>query len=172
MVQIKSNMPKAIYSVWINRILLVLSAVFLLLTFLVALDPTYYAQFGYPGVFIFNLFGPGTLLIPLMAQHLNIVLLAVVSACGMSLNDSVVYVMGRSGQTLVSPGKKATFARALVMRYGRAGLFLISIVPFPLDFIGGTVGYLGFSYSYYVLPTFIGKFCRFLALGYIAQNII
>lgn len=171
-VQIKIDMPKIIYSVWINRVLLVLGAVFLLLTFLVALDPTYYAQFGYPGVFIFNLFGPGTLLIPFMAQHFNIVLLAVVSACGMSLNDSVVYVMGRSGQTVVSPGEKANFARALVTRYGRAGLFLISIVPFPLDFIGGTVGYLGFSYSYYVLPTFIGKFVRFLVLGLIFCNVL
>ncbi len=156
----------------INRVLLVLGAVFIVLTLFIALDPAYYAQFGYPGVFLFNLFGPGTLLVPLMAQHFNVLLLALVSACGMSLNDSVVYVMGKSGQDVFKPGKRSEWARHWMARHGRPGLFAISLVPFPLDFIGGTVGYLGFSYRYYLLPTFAGKLLRFLALGIVARWLI
>lgn len=156
----------------VNRGLLVLGVVFIALTFFIALDPAYYAQFGYPGVFLFNLFGPGTLLVPLMAPHFNVALLALVSACGMSLNDSVVFVMGKSGQDLFKRGKKAEWARHLVARHGRLGLFAISLVPFPLDFVGGTVGYLGFSYHYYLLPTFAGKFLRFLALGAVTRWLI
>jgi membrane protein YqaA with SNARE-associated domain len=121
---------------------------------------------------LFNLFGPGTLLVPLMAEHFNVSLLALISTFGMSLNDSVVYVVGRSGQGVVKPGKRSDWARHLVARHGRLGLFAISLVPFPLDFVGGTVGYLGFSYRYYLLPTFAGKFLRFLALGIVARWLI
>ena len=159
-------------SVWINRFLFVFGIVFLALTFVIALDPARYAQFGYPGVFVFNLFGPGTLLVPLMAPHFNIALLAFVSAIGMSLNDSVVYVMGRSGQVVVQPGKRSDWVRAMVQRYGQKGLFAFSLIPLPLDVVGGTVGYLGFSYWYYLLPTFVGKFLRFFLLGLVVTWII
>ncbi|HOZ02939.1 MAG TPA: VTT domain-containing protein [Candidatus Woesebacteria bacterium] len=155
-----------------NRALLVLGVVFIVLTFFIALDPAYYAQFGYLGVFLFNLFGPGTILVPLMADHFNLGLLALISAFGMSANDSIVYLIGRTGQAVVLPGKKSSWARQLVARHGRLGLFAISLVPFPLDFVGGTVGYLGFSYRYYLLPTFAGKFLRFLALGIVARWLI
>lgn len=155
----------------VNQLLMVFGVVFLLLTFVIALDPAKFAQLGYPGVFVFNLFGPGTFLVPLVAQEFNLVLLAFVSALGMSANDSVLYLLGRSGQLLVEPGKKSAWAKNLVTRYGRKGLFAVSIIPFPLDFVGGTVGYLGFPYHYYLLPTILGKFLRFFILGLVIKTL-
>ena len=148
-----------------NRLLFIVGVIFVILTIFIAFDPTHFIQYGYLGVFVFNLFGPGTLLIPLVADHFNLVVLALVSAVGMSLNDSVVYVIGRSGQSVVRPGRRSDRVRDWVTKYGRLGLFSFSLLPLPIDIVGGTVGYLSLPYSYFIVPTLAGKFLRFLAIG-------
>lgn len=158
-------MQKIVMTDLANRLLFIIGVIFVILTIFIAFDPLQFIQFGYFGVFVFNLFGPGTLLIPLIADHFNVVLLALVSAIGMSLNDSVVYVIGRSGQSVVKPGKRSDKVRDWVIKHGRLGLFSFSLLPLPIDVVGGTVGYLSLPYSYYIVPTFAGKFLRFLALG-------
>lgn len=160
-------MQKIIVSDFVNRLLFIVGVIFVILTVVISLDPTHFIRFGYPGVFVFNLFGPGTLLIPLVANHFNLVLLAGVSALGMSLNDSIVYFVGRSGQSVVKPGKRSDWLRQWIVRSGKLGLFVFSLLPIPIDLIGGTVGYLSLPYSYFIGPTFAGKFLRFLAIGLI-----
>lgn len=158
-------MQKIVTTDLVNRLLFIVGFVFVILTIFIALDPAQFIQFGYLGIFVFNLFGPGTLLIPLVADHFNVVTLALVSAIGMSLNDSVVFVIGRSGQSVVKPGKRSDKVRDWVTKYGRLGLFTFSLVPLPIDIVGGTVGYLSLPYSYFIVPTFAGKFLRFLVVG-------
>ncbi len=160
-------MQKIVATDLVNRLLFIAGVVFVVLTVVISLDPTHFIQFGYLGVFVFNLFGPGTLLIPLIADHFNVMVLALVSAVGMSLNDSVVYVIGRSGQSVVRPGKRSDKLRDWVTKYGRLGLFSFSLLPLPIDIVGGTVGYLSLPYSYFILPTFAGKFLRFLVVGFV-----
>lgn len=160
-------MQKIVATDLVNRLLFIAGVVFVVLTVVISLDPTHFIQFGYLGVFVFNLFGPGTLLIPLIADHFNVMVLALVSAVGMSLNDSVVYVIGRSGQSVVRPGKRSDKLRDWVTKYGRLGLFSFSLLPLPIDIVGGTVGYLSLSYSYFIVPTFAGKFLRFLVVGFV-----
>ena len=158
-------MQKIVTTDLVNRLLFIVGVVFVILTIFIALDPAQFIQFGYLGIFVFNLFGPGTLLIPLVADHFNVVTLALVSAIGMSLNDSVVFVIGRSGQSVVKPGKRSDKVRDWVTKYGKLGLFTFSLVPLPIDIVGGTVGYLSLPYSYFIVPTFAGKFLRFLVVG-------
>jgi len=49
---------------------LILALIFYLLAFVVAFKPEPFLRFGYLGIFAYNLFGPGTFLIPVVSRHL------------------------------------------------------------------------------------------------------
>lgn len=148
-----------------KRIIFVAGSLFLVATIVISADPEPFLAFGYVGVFVFNLIGPGTLLVPILARHMNVVLLAVASASGMVLNDSVSWVVGRSGDVVVPRSKKVENLERQLRRYGPVALFFWSLAPVPYDVIGLVTGYLGFPYRRVILPMFLGKFLRFLILG-------
>jgi membrane protein YqaA with SNARE-associated domain len=129
------------------------------------LDPTPFLKFGYFGIFIFNLFGAGTLLFLSLARHMNIVYLAFVSASGMTFNDSVSWVVGRSGDEIIPRSKKIEKVERSLHKYGALALFLWSLVPIPYDIVGFIAGYLEFPYKKFIVPTFLGKFARLILLG-------
>lgn len=139
--------------------------IFLLFTFIISLDPAPFLKFGLPGVFMFNLVGPGTLLIPVLARHMNIIGLALASALGMALNDSVSWVVGRNGDVVIPRSKKVEKVERSLYKYGPLAFFLWSVAPIPYDFIGLIAGYLQFPYRSLIVPAFLGKFVRFLILG-------
>ena len=56
--------------------MLVLGIIFYLFAFVIAFNPKPFLGFGYIGVFIFSLFGPGMILVPALAGTLNIYVLA------------------------------------------------------------------------------------------------
>lgn len=121
----------------------------LILTILITLDPRSFLRFGYLGVFLFNLFGPGTLLIPMLSRFMNVPLLAATSALGMMFNDSVAWLVGNSGQAFIGkPGKLAKIEKS-IEKFGLWALFFWSLIP-----------------------TFAGKFVRFILMGYGFVNVI
>lgn len=148
-----------------KKITFVIGIIFLFITFIISLDPAPFLRFGYLGVFAFNLVGPGTLLVPVLARHMDVILLAFVSAAGMALNDSVSWVVGRSGDVVIPRSKKVERVEKSLYKYGPIAFFLWSVAPIPYDFIGLIAGYLQFSYRSLILPAFLGKFVRFLILG-------
>lgn len=148
-----------------KRLAFVLGTAFFLLSLVLAVDPKPFLKFGYVGVFVFNLFGPGTLLVPLLARHMNIVLLAFATALGMAFNDSVSWLVGRSGDAIIPRSKKIEKIEGTIHRFGPVALFFWSLIPIPYDIIGFIAGYLEFSYRSFIIPTFLGKFVRFILLG-------
>jgi len=142
-----------------------LGVAFLLLTLCVSFDPKPFLKFGYWGVFIFNLFGPGTLLIPSLSGHMNVYLLALATSLGMAFNDSVSWVIGRSGGKIVPCSKKFIKVQDFIGRFGLFGLLFLSFLPLPYDFIGLIAGYLKLPYKKFLLPTFVGRFIRMMLLG-------
>lgn len=147
----------------------ILGISFIILTFFIILDPWPFLRFGYFGIFFFNMFGgPGMFLIPSLAKHFNIFLLAAISALGMGVNDSVNWVVGRSGDVILPKSQKIRDFEHIIQKYGTIGIFLWSLLPFPYDLVGIIAGYLGMQYLNYFIPTFLGKFVRFLVIGFVS----
>ena len=149
-----------------KEITIILGILFFVLTLVVSLDPKPFLKFGYAGVFVFNLFGPGTLLVFSLAKHMNIFGLALASALGMSLNDSVSWLVGKSGDVIIPRSKKVEKIEAILHKFGLIAFFVWSLIPIPYDIIGFIAGYLEFPYKSFVLPMFFGKFVRFIILGF------
>lgn len=131
----------------------------------IGLKPEPFLRFGYLGIFGFNLFGPGTLLIFSLAKHFNVYGLAFVSAIGMAFNDSIAWIIGNSGTAVIEKSRKLKTIEKTVQRYGVLALFIWSIIPFPYDLVGFVAGYLGLPYKKYIVPTFLGKFIRIMLIG-------
>lgn len=154
-----------------KKTLLILGGMFFVGTFFIALDPSPFLRFGYVGVFLFNLVGPGSLLVPVLAREMNVVLLALASASGMVLNDSISWVVGRSGDVVIPRSGRVEKIEHSLHRYGPIALFFWSLAPIPYDFVGLITGYLEFPYRRVIIPMFMGKFLRFLILGFVTLSI-
>jgi membrane protein YqaA with SNARE-associated domain len=148
-----------------KKITLVLGVIFLVLTGLISFKPEPFLQFGYLGVFIFSLFGAGTFLVFSLSRYMNIFGLAGAIALGTALNDSVAWLIGNSGESIVPRSSKTQGIEKSVQKYGVFALFVWSLLPVPYDIIGLIAGYLGISYKRYVIPTFLGKFVRMILIG-------
>jgi len=96
---------------------------------------------------------------------MNFIGLAFVTALGMGLNDSVSWLVGRSGDVVIPRSKRIIRLEGTIHRYGSLALFFWSLIPFPYDLIGLIAGYLEFSYKAFIIPTFLGRLIRFLILG-------
>ncbi len=137
-----------------------------MVTVFITIDPRPFIRFGYFGVFIYNLFGVGTITVALLANQMNVYLLAFVSAWGNTFNDSVSYIVGKSADNLISKHKHAAKVQENLEKYGMFYLFFFSLIPFPYDFIGGVVGYLHYPYKKFMMATFLGKVTRFILIGW------
>ena len=143
-----------------------LGILFLILTVFISYKPEPFLKFGYVGVFIFNLFGPGTFLIPTLAQHMSVFWLALASSVGMSFNDSISWLIGSYGITVIPRSKRVIQIEKSLEKYGFLFLFFWSAMPIPYDLVGLITGYLGYPYKKFIVPSVIGKFTRFILLGY------
>ncbi len=155
-----------------KRIVFVLGIAFLVLTAFIFRDPAPFLSFGYAGVFVFALFGPASLIVPVLAQHMNVPLLALVTALGMALNDSVSWLVGSSGHTVLPHSARMKKLETSLQKYGTYALYFWALIPFPYDLIGFIAGYTGFSWRSFVIPTFLGRLTRFFLLGYGAIHLI
>ncbi len=145
---------------------LVLSILVWIFTLTLSFNPDTFLKFGYPGIFVFNVVGGvGTFLVPILSRKLNLFLLAAVTALGMAFNDSIAYVVGRSGTVLLSENRKTEKVKESINKYGVVGLFFWSLIPIPYDFIGLVAGLLEFPYKKFLGASFAGKLVRFLLLG-------
>ncbi len=153
------NSP-AVKKIWVG-----LGLVFFGLSWVIAIDPRPFLKFGYPGVLVFNLVGPGALLIPSLALYMNVYVLAIVSALGMAVNDSISWWVGKNGDVLLPRGDKVIRAEKVLQKYGPWGLFFWALIPFPYDVIGVIAGYMEIKFWAFFIPTFAGRLIRFLILG-------
>jgi len=131
----------------------------------ISVNPQPFLQYGYFGVFAFNLIGPGTVLIPILAPTTNILILAIISALGMQLNDSVSWVVGRNGQVVFPTSVKRFRLVHWVGKSSPLVMFILSIIPFPYDVIGLVAGYMNMSFAKFFIPALFGKITRFLIIA-------
>jgi membrane protein YqaA with SNARE-associated domain len=133
---------------------------------LLVIDWHYFVRLGYPGIFLFNCLGGfGTYLTPFLARHFNPFLIALCTALGMSINDSMSYIIGFTSTSLVRRDKWVDRVEKLLSKYDVWGLFFLSILPVPFDIIGFISGYLDIKYAKFFSATFAGKFLRILLVA-------
>jgi len=162
---VKDRLTKICASTNFKRVTLFFGVVFTVSSLFIVVQPEPFLALGYLGVFIFNLFGPGTLLIPTLSQTMNLPTLAFVTVAGMALNDSVSWLVGSSGDVIVPRTPKIKKLEALVTKYGAFGLSLTSLLPLPYYFIGLIAGYLKLPYRLFLIPTFLGRLSRMVLIG-------
>jgi len=144
---------------------LVLAVIFYLLAFVIAFAPEPFLRFGYPGIFVFNLFGPGTFLVPAASRFLSVGGVALVTALGMAINDSVSWLAGKNGDVIFPRGRRVERLEGQIKKYGPWALFFWAIIPFPFDLIAVIAGYLQINYVRFLIPMFFGRLIRFLLMG-------
>ncbi|MBU1323302.1 VTT domain-containing protein [Patescibacteria group bacterium] len=145
---------------------LVFAVVFYLLAFVIAFTPEPFLKFGYLGIFVFNLFGPGTFLIPVASRHFMVFGVALATSLGMAINDSVSWLAGKNGDIVFPRGRRVARIEAAIKKYGPFALFFWALIPFPYDFIAVIAGYLKLPFKRFLIPTFLGRLLRFILMGF------
>ena len=144
---------------------LILALIFYLLAFVIAFKPEPFLRFGYLGIFAYNLFGPGTFLIPVVSRHFAVFGVALATSLGMAINDSVSWLAGKNGDIVFPRGKRVARIETGIKKYGPFALFFWALIPFPYDFIAVIAGYLKLPFKRFLIPTFLGRLLRFLLMG-------
>ena len=130
-----------------------------------AINPEPFLRFGYGGVFVYNILATGIVLVPIISRYMNVFVVAALAALGMAINDSVSWVVGKNGDVILPRSKKVKQIEDTLHKYGPWGLFFFSMIPMPYDAVGVIAGYLEFPFWSFMIPTFFGRFIRFLILG-------
>ncbi len=155
-----------------KRFVFIFGLVLLIVSSVSFYDPKPFMRFGYIGIFIFSFLGSGSLLVASLAGKMDLLTLSLVATLGMALNDSLSWFIGRNGEEVIPPSTKLKKIENVIHKYGFYGLFFFAVIPFPYDFIGLIAGYLGFSFSKFFIPTFLGKFIKIILLGFGAVKIL
>lgn len=71
-----------------------------------------------------------------------------------AFNDSVSWLIGRSGDVVIPRSKKVEKIEKTINRFGSVALFFWSLIPIPYDIIGFIAGYLEFPYRNFITPHF------------------
>ena len=90
----------------------------MVLTASIPINPQPFLKFGYIGIFVFSLFGPGTLLFPSLAQYMNIPGLVIAFALEMVLNDNIGWLVGSVGYNVIPHSKKVERFEGNLRRHG------------------------------------------------------
>ncbi len=163
---VKEKLARLFESKRFKQVYFILFLLLLILGIYTVVRPEPFLKYGYLGIFLFNLLGgPGTYLVPSLSQKMALLPLALSTAIGMTLNDSMGWVVGQGSTAVFTKGKWTIRAEKVLKKYGVWGLFTLSILPIPYDFVGLVIGYLGASYKTFFWPTFFGKLVRFILIG-------
>ena len=145
---------------------LTISIAFFISAFFIKIDSSIFNTWGYFGIFIFNIFSSGILLIPLLIDQVNPIVLVTISALGMSLNESLNWYIGYVSNEFI---KESTFEKKIekiLEKYQYYAIFILALIPFPFDMIGTFSGRLNIPYLKYLITIFSARIVRFTLIIY------
>ena len=133
-------------------------------------------NFGYPGIFLTNLIGSATVLLPLPVASLVFVfgailnpwLLGISAALGATLGEIIGYGIGRGGGTLLEKKYERFFSKGKKwFEKGRGFLVIVffAATPLPDDVVGILGGIFHYNFKKFILASLIGKMIMNLALA-------
>ena len=133
--------------------------------------------YGYVGLFLINLIGSSTILLPLPSAifvftagaFLNPLLVALFSALGASLGEFTGCAIGICGRKVIEKKWKKWIkgTEKLFKKYGGFWIIMLfAVTPLPDDIVGIIVGVSGYPLKKFFVASFIGKLILNLALAY------
>lgn len=143
----------------------VLGILFVILSYFITVTPDAFLHFGYFGIFTFNVISSGLLIMPVLTEKFNLFMVIFFSALGNIPNTSVNYFLGMSSSGLFSKVQLITKMKEFMKRFGLFAVYVLAVVPLPIDLNGLLSGYLGIPYKKYIAVNFLGKLTIFLIAG-------
>lgn len=133
------------------------------------------AQAAYPAIFIVNLVGSASILLPLPAigsvcvggVALNPLVVGLVAGVGGSIGEITGYLLGFSGRGVLREGRMYLQLESWMRRRGWLLLFVLAALPTPLfDVAGFAAGALRLPLWRFYLAVWPGKTLKYLGVAY------
>jgi membrane protein DedA with SNARE-associated domain len=131
-------------------------------------------EFGYLGLFLWNVIASGTLIVPLpglaaafaVASIWNPILVALAGAAGSTLGEGTSYFAGRGSHSTVKrvASNHRMYSRidGWMQSRGAVTLFIFAIIPLPFfDVVGFAAGSLKYPIQRFAVAVLLGKIVKF-----------
>lgn len=137
--------------------------------------------FGYLGIFLVNLLGSATIVIPtpaLIATFVggsiyNPVLVGLVSGLGTTIGELTGYLAGVGTSIIFEEDKRFKNVIKWMKINGFVTIFILALIPNPVFDLSGIVsGATGYPIKRFLLATFLGKTIRFVVIALIGAQTI
>jgi membrane protein YqaA with SNARE-associated domain len=162
---VKKSVQKIVTSETFKKIFTVFGIIFVILSYFITVQPSTFLQLSYFGVFLYNTINSGLLIMPVLTEKMNLWLVILASALGNIPNTSINYLVGNSSNRLFSGNKYIGYAKKFINKFGLLAVYILAILPLPLDVNGLLSGYMGIPYKKYILVNFLGKVTIFFLVG-------
>lgn len=137
------------------------------------------SSYGYLGVFLINLVGSATILIPapsILATFVggsiyNPLLVGIFSGIGAAIGETTGYIAGFGGSILIKENKHYKQVEKWMNINGFMTLFVLAIIPNPIfDLTGMFAGATKYSFKKYFLAVTMGKVLRFIGVALLGNR--
>ena len=131
--------------------------------------------YGYPGLFLINVFASATLFLPVPGLALSFaagssfspVLVGLASAAGSALGELTGYLAGFSGRGVIESQERYITVQRWMHRYGLWVVFVLGIIPNPLfDMAGMISGAMRIPVWQFLIACWAGKALKFTLFAY------
>lgn len=138
------------------------------------------AGYGYFGIFLINLLGSATIVIPapsLVATFvggsiLNPLLVGIVSGIGASIGELTGYLAGYGGSALVTDHNHYKRIEKWMSKNGFVTILVLALIPNPIfDLSGIFAGATGYPVKRFFTAVVIGKTLRFIGVALLGSRI-
>lgn len=140
-----------------------------------------FQEYGYPGIFLFNLLSSATLILPvpgvaitsLMGAVFHPFWVAVAAGSGAALGELSGYLAGFSGHVVVERTPAYERVETIMRRYGAIAILVLAFIPNPLFDIAGVVaGALRMPVWRFLIVCLVGKILKMLLFAYGGASIL
>jgi membrane protein YqaA with SNARE-associated domain len=161
----KKTVAMIVKSTIFQRIFFAFAIFFIVLTYFISVTPDSFLVYGYFGVFLYNIFSTSLLIMPILVDRMDLFGIIFFSALGNVPNTSINYLVGNTSKNLYAHNKYATLLKHWMRKYGVIVVYLVAIVPLPVDINGLLAGYVGIPFKKYIVVNFLGRATSFLLAG-------
>ena len=133
-----------------------------------------FAPYGYPGIFIINLLGNATVVLPapslaivsVAGSVFNPYLVGLFAGAGSALGELTGYLAGYSGRAVVQDQARYEQMVVWMHRHALWVIFVLAVIPNPLfDLAGIAAGALKMPVHQFLLVCFVGKTIKTIAFA-------
>lgn len=139
------------------------------------------ASYGYFGIFLINLLGSATIVIPapvilsalVGGSVYNPILVGLVVALGATIGELTGFIAGIGGQVAMTDHKHFKRVEKWMEKSGFVTLLVLALIPNPLfDLAGIFAGATNYGVKKFLLATFLGKSLKFLIVALLGSRFL